>query len=1681
MTCLNITDPQVQKYITFYGELLTKKALDLYNENPTEELTDNLMSTLIIKVGEGSRKLSSDALSKTQKEVEKIGQALLNETEFPTKLRTAMQSFDWKVINYQETRDLLFRTPQLRNLEKYAEQALNISDAKKAAESLMTYLYEMSLYFKTQQTAAEALINNEEYTRQQKMSELYHLINVINSLETQLSEISSALKPIVEEYTQTNQGKVRSDFIGLIVDNVNSYANKIKLQHSDYILDAISEEFTSHLGSQLNNLVAQNNSLIKSKKEEIEKINKEILFVKQSNPNTEPKTLNRRKELLLSDISKLEERKKHYSSKENFKAALKNEVKKKGFMSAVSSTFKNSQDLNVLSSWFESAALSSNLITGSVGTYVNNLNISVNNEQERVLNVINKLYERAVKINGGSAPKSNLDLENFAPYLRQKVDRVTINSNGELVTTPVYVFNTEMDEISFQNDLTKKRHELQKLEKDLIELSEQTDADNSILENKRKEIELKRKEISSFEKTHRHYGYTEEYHTIMDSLGQEAREELDSLQLELQLAKNQKGDTLTGDYLNSLKDIKRRIARLESLTYENGTPKTGRDEIIAKQMIAWNKAKRNAAEITRVDIKGKEYKESVSLFDFVIEEEDRREFDLILSTKKEEVAEAKEYLDSITAQFESGDGNIQVGAINKAREDYRRILKDYNAWYAENVIEKISNEYYETRSELIDAISEIQEPYLEAFKDKYPDLRSTKEIWEEIFNTLKGYRKQDGEYDALSINNELSSKIKELQIELAKTKDLFSKEKTLTNADREALNSYFEQLGSLQETYVIPDYHEAVKRTKAESYSKVINDLLKSGKVDVLELRNAIVDQVRSRYLSDPEYSNLTKTQFEYEVLKRANIELATELERKGGQEFSKKLQEAFENSEWFKANHYKGKIYDTFVGVYKDEWIPLYHWNKTRPSDDYYILKEEPSSVWMTPKVNEYFIDKDYKYKPGRTQLRKSSSYKNKNWSLMTEEQRELTKDISDFYAELQQGQPNQVRRGLMLPSVQREILEFRKDYGLLDTMHNLKDTTKAYAENFYDSLVGKGDEEELANGDKKHLYLRYTRNLPADQVSLNVFRSLALYGYEAVRYNEMYKKMPFIHGLESVLESNFKDSNVHKLIENFFLSQLYGQSRKKTNEIVQLATGMADSTLAISAKLVIGYNLPAAVKNFAANLSNSLTQAGMYNISRADILKGMAKGAKHIPALYMSKIQSVTESDELKLIRHFAGIPDLDNNKGAKLAMSGGEKALKLIPGLNVISFFRQSLDFESRIGVFYALSDSMLIEDKKGNKKPFLSAFYVKDGQVEVHPDFDEQVVAAQKALFIGNHHRIQSFINGAYSKIDKGAYTRYALGRYLMYMKQWLAYQVIARIAPSRRISYGGGVEYDSMYAAFAKQMLDIAVNLPYVLTHARTYFSHIDPIRAKATMAALYDTLAISVLYTLGYILSNSLRPDSKDDDDDKVKYFFLYNLAYLSDELETLHPVFGPMSFMYSRIQEKTDKGFGEYLFSRYITLPFQTPFNIAKEAYSVATREDINLMDEFIQRNKEGNAVNPKRVLLNPSLVGKSELVAQFLLNTQMAKNLNYAQHQEYLWRTFDHYNPKWFISSVAEDKETVNERINELERYIKTLKQQIKLSKNKEQIGVYTDLIDETKDQISRYKKLKKQYVQEVEVIRP
>jgi hypothetical protein len=1144
-----------------------------------------------------------------------------------------------------------------------------------------------------------------------------------------------------------------------------------------------------------------------------------------------------------------------------------------------------------------------------------------------------------------------------------------------------------------------------RLEKQLIDLKNSKKQTPEILEKiKQKEFEIQ-KFVEEYEESY----YTDEYYNIQNSLSEEAkqaRQEILDEMFKIRITPFE-GEQ-TEEELEKLDELKVRLNQLESDYDEYGIEKNEEDKRIAQDIREW-KALKKGAELIEYEITP----EHQEIFDQQLAKY-KKEYEDAKAAYDQAVIDQDEYLDFYTSKFKVAD-------------------KNYSTWLKNNAVRRISPTFYNERKLIFDAISAIQEKYLtEGIVDKKETIS---ELQAELFALLKGYKNEDGFYEGSKTKEDkvqdengnlvnISFRVKELETKIEKIRDNLGLDSRISDIDKKKLNNLFSRLGAIQKKINTPDYERVLAIKKAE---------------------------IRSKVLANPSNQGLTRAAVESLVFK----ELI--------------------KTEWYKDNHRKVEVYNESLGYAQTKDEPIFMWRTTIPVDESLISYSNPSFKWTTPKVNPKYINENRKTskKHKRVSLKKSNpKYRNTEYTKMTDPTlKEILNEITELYEIRDKGLPLNLKRGLEIPYVEKEGIESlgNKKVGTLTNQ------IKGAASSLWDEMTYRSDEDLKGDEQRgsvlskysRRLYLKYNKEINEsniDRVSLNLLNTITMSAADAARFKEVYKNLPYIYGIQDVLEKELPTTNIRKVINNMLERRLNAQTTKTMldNKIVNVAEWSINKALGYSAYMALSLRLPSTIKNNLAGNANIYIQADLYGLSRADISKAKLNVSKHFIPLFRSYVEDGIEHEYIQKVKYFNILPeDHLANVGKKIFVSEYNKKSKEYNPLYYMAFLRNFGEFEMRASVAEALSQTYLIEHVDGSMKPIMDSFEMVDGVLTPMSTIkDQEGFNNVVQHFRGELNLINSFIHGAYGYMDKAEYTRYTLGRLFGYMKGWLVMQTMRRFG-RKSISYRAGVESQGFYRTLIQAMGMIMGNRSLANT-----WELLSPREKNEVIAAGYDTMAVSIMTMLAYLLSLTLYDDSDDDEDNILAYFVLYNILQLEDELATLHPVAGPSSIVYSRfINNPNGKTAGSYYLEKTFLLPFKSIKNTWDLIEDMVNPfDDVSPFDEYIPRSQNGNILNPKQFPINPGLKGHSEILARSLMLFGLDASWNYTlgANDEFLYRRYENLNERWFVGSADSELSSIKSDINSNKKKISSMKRQLEYIEDEDTKQELQSMIEELNKEV-------------------
>lgn len=1525
--------------------ILNKLGLLKVNKSvaPTQEVLDELLDNYFNEVV-FNQSLNTTPVTQEQNgfnyemsdlQVAQAEEYLKANSQFQTNLSLFLDSeaIDWRKI-FMEANNLKVNMPILYKSEK-SFQDISVGEAKESFKSLVTYFHDTAKYLRSLQLSIDTMSASGVHTDEEIFRQSYHA-----------RELGEHFKTVMQEYTYIMGNTGVGTILNTQIRNIEALSNSLTQDYFNKATKAIAKKLAQELAPQTE-------SVKSTIQKNIDQFQKNYDAAVAANNNTLAQNIKNR---MIDEAKKL----KDVATEENLVKALSGKLK----------------DINVFSLYTESAALSGNIVTGSVGSFLTKLFDEANAESialERKMRTLGDRLEVISKSKGGRN-LTGLDFQStFGPYIR-KVNILEIKK-GELVSRETLVFNTEMDEVAYQNDRITLIHDIQKLKNE----KNQTD-------QVKEEIIRKENELVALEHEYEERPYTDDYYRIQDLLTQEARDAREEIIEEMRkIQASSLDEENSEEELDKLADLKLQLDRLESDTDISGITKDEKGLRIAASIREW-KAERTASE----------------LYLYELTENNKSLFNAQLQKKKGMYDRAKaEYEDAIAT-------NQPEEVLNSKRNVLNAVERDYNTWRANNAVRRIDPSFYEERRSILESISAIQS------KIKDTPTRSVTEIWDEMFSLLKGFKNNDNVYDGSMIPNEtvtveengvvrevnIPIRIAELEAELEEVKEYIkeSASEELSKEDRKSLRMLFDELREIQEKVYTPAYEEVYTQKLAEQRAKLAaqNPAKYQG-----ENSAKLLTQDATAALEDTTWYKMNhKTVYRFNEASGVMIQTMEPL------------------FYWMTT-----EPTDKSLINYNE---PSFRWKTITINPKY--KKESVTQGKMSKRVS---LNKT-KSKYQNADYAKLSTEEKQLLSEVLDTYNQMQKGVP---RNLKKGieLPAVMKEGLESLGNKKfgTIGSQIKAYG-----SNLWDEITFNT----DEERGENEDGSVLNKVNRRLFLRYNTPMAADKMSVNFINSLAMYGTDLIRFKKAYSNAPYLYGIQDVLGEKLAGTNVQKMINNLFERKLQGQSRKtfSSNKALRALEFAVDKSLGIGASVALSLRLPSSLKNFGAGTINIYEQLKAYDVSKKDVTLSMAKNSKHLGDLFRSYVEDGIDTPYIQKMRYFnIMVEDHLTESGKRVYTSALEKAGRKYNPFYMLSFVRTFGEFEMRSATAEAISKQFQVEMSDGTFKPIMDAYVVEEGVLKPNPNIkDIEGFSGVEAAFRQKVNAVNALIHGAYSTMDKGEYSRYTLGRVLGYMKGWFTYQFIRRFGKGR-ISYGAGMEHQGYFRALL-QALKLLFQNRFSLAAVNNLMTPKEKAESMAAVYdMLVLSVGTAIAIALNALVYSD---DDDEDNIWGAYFLLYNllliedELNTLNPVFGTASIVHGRV------MNNVDGKSIGEYYLERNLLLPLQGSFDALNLAFQfVNPFDDVNMFDEYIERSKTGKILNPKRYKPDPTLKGQYEFFARVEKLFGLSVSANFFTNPEFIYRRMESRNPRWFIETLDSELKGSKRDITSIDKQIKSMERQL------------------------------------------
>jgi hypothetical protein len=1460
---------------------------------------------------------------------------LKNNSDFETRLASFLEGdfIDWRKI-FMEANNIKINLPLLYKSEE-ALQNISVGEAKEAFSSLVTYFHDTAKYLRSLQLAMDSMSANGVHTDEEIFRQAYHA-----------RELGEHFKQVMREYTEIMGDTGTGTVLNTQIRNIEALANSLTQDYFNKATKAIAKKLAKEIAPQTESLRA-------SVQANITQFEKNYETAVSSGNNTLAQNI---KNKIAVEKKKLND----LATEENLAKAFSGKLK----------------DINVFSLYTESAALTGNIITGTVGSFLTKMFDEANAEAiglERKMRQLGDRLEKITKLKGGRN-LTGLDFEStFGPYIR-KVKILEIKK-GELTERETLVFNTEMDEIAYQNDKITLIHAIQTLKNDKNQTPEI-----------KEQIKKKEDELVNLQNEFEERPFIDEYYRIQDLLTEEAKNAREEVIEEMRKIQASSLDEENNEEeLDKLEDLKLQLDRLESDTDIMGVLKDEKGLRIAASIREWKKEK-NAAE----------------LYKYELTENNRNLFNAQLRKKKS-------ILDSSKAEYDDAVSTQQSPEIIAAKKSILdAVQKDYDVWRANNAVRKISPEFYTERRAILESIAAIQA------KINDTSVRPVTEIWDEMFGLLKGFKNSDNIYDGTKIPNDtitveengvvkevnIPIRIAELEKELEDAKEAY-KELTaseLDRKDRAKLRDLFSDLAAMQEKVYTPAYEEVYNSKVAELRVKL--SASNPSKYAQDPTGKTLTEDAREALLTTDWYKMNHKKVYRYNDLAQTYVQVDEPL-------FYWMTTEPF-NKDYISYNE------------------PSFRWKTITINPAYrkdvVTQTKRSKRVALNPTKSKYQNPEYAKLSGEEKELLKDVL------SIYNEMQKGTPRNLKKGI-EL----PSVMKEGF-------ESLGNKKfgtiGAQIKGTWSNLMDNVTFQN----DEDRARDDEGSMITKVNRRLFLRYNSPIAAEKMSVNFINSLAMYGTDLIRFKKAYANAPYLYGIQDVLNEKMPGSRVQKMVTNLFERKLQGKSRKtmSSNKAVRALEWGLDKSLGVGAELALSLRLPSSLKNFGAGTINIFEQLKTYDISKKDVTVAMAKNAKHLHDLFRSYVEDGVDSPYIQKMRYFnIMVEDHLSESGKRVYASELDKASRRYNPFYMLSFVRTFGEFEMRSGVAEAMSKQFSIEMNDGTFKPIMEAYIVEDGVMKPDPNIkDIETFIGTETAFRQKVNAVNSLIHGAYSAMDKGEYSRYTLGRWIGYMKGWFTYQFVRRFA-TRRMSYGAGMEHQGYFRTLA-QAIKILFQNRFSLAALNNLMTPQEKSEAmSAVYDMLVLSVSTGIMIALNSLVYSD---DDDDEDVWGAYFLLYNllliedELNTLNPVFGTAAIIHSRV------INNVDGKSIGEFYLEKNLILPIQGAMDAIKLTVAfVNPMDDVSMFDEYIERSRTGKILNPKRYKPDPTLKGQYELFARLEKLFGLSVSANYATNPEFIYRKYESRNPRWFIETLDSELKGSKSDISSIDKQIKSMRRQI------------------------------------------
>lgn len=1046
------------------------------------------------------------------------------------------------------------------------------------------------------------------------------------------------------------------------------------------------------------------------------------------------------------------------------------------------------------SSWFSafnSAMSTKNATIQMVSQYIR----GINNEFQETLKPIAKdwqnLMDDIAKEEGGFLGAVVTPREFYKNYIRETSIYKIVD--GQLVKDQQGIsLNTKVKKVELINRSTELRYLAEFGE--TIEIQEQAEQD-----------------LKQFYEEYTERPFTEEYYDIQKLLPEDIKVKRNKIYQEIGAIREEFGTgEIDDNTILQLKEKEKELNELERLYTPDGELKTGKEYEDALAIQKWKETKRNPRGIQE----GEKNKKNLNVISFVLTDDSKNVFEKVLADKKAKLAK---------------------GFITP---------ESYNNWAAVHTRTIYTQEFYDTRQEILDEIQEL-----------LSSRGSITDLYSSLFNLLKGNKDKNGVYDPIDVTEKQVVKAKEIEQEIENIKALLKQDSPLDTDTKSRLSGLIEQLQGLQSNVNSEYYNTAVEHQ---------------------------VNAIR------------TKVETENPDLDQKSIEALINV--------------AFKNSTWYKNNHITKYRFDPNLRSTVEVVEPIFMWRVTRPNDPKYIQKDAPSSLWYKAVVNADFKNPNYKPGEITFKEITGGQYYNQAYDNLSDSRKRLLDRMTDLHYRSQEGLYQKDKLGDLIPGLRKtpgEVIDqIKLKQNIVKTY--FKNVTSFFSgdrEAFSDEedIFGAAYQVD-AFGDpvmreSRRLFNRYARTLPIEQQSYDIMTAMASYATSSERFRKMRKYQSTILAMENVVtDKGERITDSTKVIKDLIDRELYGKTLESDTPWKKTSNSIISGVTSFAGFKTLGLNLINLPQNWISGHLKIYSQLGFYHLTAADLVKAHADTAGISQEFYLAYNQFGAKPFRLSLVDYFIGTQGAANqaneinNKG--LAKYG--KVWKSV------STLRDYTEFDIAAVTTYTFLNKYRVKKKDSDETVALKdAFELKDGIIQVK---DNVEVSPQFINKIRNNVQLANErAQGIYALSAQPTASKHAWFRSVMFLKKWVIPDLKSTWGVET-IHYGSGIRTVGSHIAATRFLRDFIYYDQGNFYNTWKYSSEVDKAGLKQFAVQLTTFTLLANL-----IVQMSLSLNCEEDAQADWKDYVCLALKRTANEAEGVFTLWGMNEALFTWGSEKAN------------------------------------------------------------------------------------------------------------------------------------------------------------------------------